>query len=143
MPSHSCDSYYYTLAVKLGIDTIAKYAHEVGLGQKTGIDLPDEIAGVMPSTEWAMRDFHRNGTQARRSRSASARAQSRSHPSSWPAPLEASPPAEFSNVHTSFCPTELSPDYRQAILDSFPGSGESPSRSIPPIGKSSPMIWPM
>ena len=41
----SCDTYYYTLAEKLGIDTIAKYATEVGLGQKTGIDLPDEAVG--------------------------------------------------------------------------------------------------
>ncbi|HEY1809043.1 MAG TPA: penicillin-binding protein 2, partial [Acidobacteriaceae bacterium] len=55
---YSCDTYYYTLAVKLGIDTIAKYAHELGLGQKTGIDLPDEITGVMPSTEWKLRNFH-------------------------------------------------------------------------------------
>src|SRR6202041_2832379 len=48
----SCDTFYYTLAEKLGIDTIAKYATELGLAQKTGIDLPDEAAGVMPSTQW-------------------------------------------------------------------------------------------
>ncbi len=38
----SCDTFYYTLAEKLGIDTIAKYATQVGLSQKTGIDLPEE-----------------------------------------------------------------------------------------------------
>lgn len=54
----SCDTYYYTLAEKLGIDTIAKYAHEVGLAQKTGVDLPDEAAGIMPSTEWKLKTFH-------------------------------------------------------------------------------------
>jgi penicillin-binding protein 2 len=54
----SCDTFYYTLAEKLGIDTIAKYATEVGLGQKTGVDLPDEATGTMPSTAWKMKNFH-------------------------------------------------------------------------------------
>ncbi|HWB31833.1 MAG TPA: penicillin-binding protein 2 [Acidobacteriaceae bacterium] len=54
----SCDTFYYTLAEKLGIDTIAKYAKEVGLSQKTGIDLPDEADGTMPSTEWKLRTQH-------------------------------------------------------------------------------------
>jgi penicillin-binding protein 2 len=54
----SCDTFYYTLAEKLGIDTIAKYAIELGLSQKTGIDLPEEAAGVMPSTAWKMKNFH-------------------------------------------------------------------------------------
>lgn len=53
----SCDVFFYTLAEKLGIDRIAKYAHEFGLGQKTGIDLPDEVSGVMPSEEWKARVF--------------------------------------------------------------------------------------
>jgi penicillin-binding protein 2 len=54
----SCDTFYYTLAEKLGIDTIAKYATEVGLSQKTGIDLPDEASGTMPSTEWKLKTQH-------------------------------------------------------------------------------------
>jgi penicillin-binding protein 2 len=54
----SCDTFYYTLAERLGIDTIAKYATEVGLSQKTGIDLPDEAAGTMPSTQWKLKNFH-------------------------------------------------------------------------------------
>ena len=54
----SCDTFYYTLAEKLGIDTIAKYATEVGLSQKTGIDLPEEASGIMPSTAWKMKNFH-------------------------------------------------------------------------------------
>jgi len=53
----SCDVFFYTLAEKLGIDRIAKYATELGLGQKTGIDLPDEVSGVMPSEEWKIRNF--------------------------------------------------------------------------------------
>jgi penicillin-binding protein 2 len=54
----SCDTFYYTLAEKLGIDTIAKYATEVGLSQKTGIDLPDEVSGTMPSTAWKLKTQH-------------------------------------------------------------------------------------
>src|SRR5580698_1271445 len=53
----SCDVFFYTLAEKLGIDRIAKYATMLGLGQKTGIDLPNEVSGVMPSEEWKIKNF--------------------------------------------------------------------------------------
>src|SRR6202142_220743 len=53
----SCDVFFYTLAEKLGIDRISKYATAMGLGQKTGIDLPEEATGVMPSEEWKIRNF--------------------------------------------------------------------------------------
>ncbi len=53
----SCDVFFYTLAEKLGIDRIAKYATALGLGQKTGVDLPNEVSGVMPSEEWKIRNF--------------------------------------------------------------------------------------
>jgi penicillin-binding protein 2 len=53
----SCDVFFYTLAEKLGIERIAKYATMLGLGQKTGIDLPQEASGVMPSEEWKLRNF--------------------------------------------------------------------------------------
>src|SRR5712664_2709656 len=53
----SCDVFFYTLAEKLGIDRIAKYATAFGLGQKTGIDLPNEVSGVMPSEEWKIRNY--------------------------------------------------------------------------------------
>jgi penicillin-binding protein 2 len=55
---YSCDTFYYTLANKLGIETIARYAHSVGLGEKTGIDLPDEQAGIVPSEEWKLKTQH-------------------------------------------------------------------------------------
>ncbi len=54
----SCDTFYYTLANKLGIDTIAKYATDLGFSQRTGVDLPDEVTGTMPSTAWKMKNFH-------------------------------------------------------------------------------------
>ncbi len=53
----SCDSYFYTLAEKLGISRIAKYATMLGLGQKTGIDLPQEVSGVMPSEQWKIKNY--------------------------------------------------------------------------------------
>jgi len=53
----SCDVFFYTLAEKLGIARIAQYATMFGLGQKTGIDLPQEVSGVMPSEEWKIRNF--------------------------------------------------------------------------------------
>jgi penicillin-binding protein 2 len=53
----SCDVFFYTLAERLGIGRIAQYATALGLGQKTGIDLPQEVTGVMPSEEWKIRNF--------------------------------------------------------------------------------------
>lgn len=54
----SCDVFFYTLAERLGIEKIAKWATAMGIGKKTGIDLPNEASGVMPSEEWKMRNFH-------------------------------------------------------------------------------------
>lgn len=54
----SCDTFFYTLAQKLGIEKIAYWAHQFGLGQRTGIDLPDEVSGTMPSEEWKLRNYH-------------------------------------------------------------------------------------
>ena len=54
----SCDTFYYTLANKLGIEKIAQYASELGLGHKTGVDLPDEASGIMPSEEWKLKNYH-------------------------------------------------------------------------------------
>ena len=54
----SCDTFFYALAERLGIDTIARYATGLGLSQKTGIDLPNEMAGIMPSTRWKMKNYH-------------------------------------------------------------------------------------
>jgi penicillin-binding protein 2 len=55
----SCDVYFYTVGNMMGIDQIAHYADMVGFGHKTGIDLPSEKEGTVPSTLWAMRNYHR------------------------------------------------------------------------------------
>ena len=54
----SCDVFFYTLANKMGIDKIAEYGEMAGFGHKTGIDLPHEAEGTMPSTRWKQRLFH-------------------------------------------------------------------------------------
>jgi penicillin-binding protein 2 len=56
---YSCDTFYYQLGDRLGIDRISKYATAFGYGQKTGIDLPGEQAGLMPSQRWLMKNYHR------------------------------------------------------------------------------------
>jgi penicillin-binding protein 2 len=50
----SCNIFFYELGRRLGIDKIAAQAHALGLGERTGIDLPDERNGIMPSPEWKM-----------------------------------------------------------------------------------------
>jgi penicillin-binding protein 2 len=54
----SCDVYFYTLGKMLGIDKIDYFAQRLGLGQRTGIDLPDEDSGLIPSPSWVQRVFH-------------------------------------------------------------------------------------
>jgi penicillin-binding protein 2 len=50
----SCNIFFYDLGRRLGISKIAKHAQALGLGERTGIDLPGERSGVMPSPEWKM-----------------------------------------------------------------------------------------
>lgn len=51
----SCNVYFYSMAQKIGIDNIHKMAQRFGLGEKLGIPLPGEIAGIMPSRDWKRR----------------------------------------------------------------------------------------
>jgi len=48
----SCDVYFYTVGNMVGVDRIHKWATLLGLGAMSGIDLPNEVAGLVPSTEW-------------------------------------------------------------------------------------------
>jgi penicillin-binding protein 2 len=49
---HSSDTFFFQLAGKLGADRLAKYAHMYGFGKPTGIDLPNEVSGIVPSNKW-------------------------------------------------------------------------------------------
>ncbi len=48
----SCDVYFYNLSLQLGIDAMSDYLSHFGLGKKTGIDLPGELSGILPSSHW-------------------------------------------------------------------------------------------
>ncbi len=53
----SCDTYYYGLAVELGIDAIHDYLTRFGLGSRTGIDIEGELTGLAPSQQWKWNRF--------------------------------------------------------------------------------------
>ena len=53
--AQSCDVYFYELANRLGIDAIAESLDVFGIGSLTGVDLPSEKRGILPSTEWKRR----------------------------------------------------------------------------------------
>jgi penicillin-binding protein 2 len=53
--AQSCNVYFYTVGNMVGIDRLHKWATNLGLGVKSGIDLPNEAEGIMPSTEWKRR----------------------------------------------------------------------------------------
>jgi penicillin-binding protein 2 len=54
----SCDVFFYNVGKLLGIDTISHYASGLGFGKRTGIDLPGEEPGLVPSEEWVERVYH-------------------------------------------------------------------------------------
>jgi penicillin-binding protein 2 len=53
----SCDVYFYSVGMRLGVDNIAKYANSLGLGKKTGIELEHEKGGIIPSTAWKQQRY--------------------------------------------------------------------------------------
>ncbi len=55
----SCNTYYYILANDMGIDNIAAFMGELGLGSRSGIDIPGEVEGVLPSPAWKKKRFKR------------------------------------------------------------------------------------
>lgn len=121
----SCDTFYYMLGDKLGIDRIVKYATAFGYGQKTGIDLPGEQPGLMPSAQWKLRNYH-----------------ARWYPdetldvSIGQGAVEATPiqlariiggiasDGHMVRPHVVF-PNQLPKDFYKALIESFPGSGDA------------------
>jgi penicillin-binding protein 2 len=55
--AYSCDVFFYKLGLELGIERIEKYARMFGLGQSTYMELPGEMAGIVPSAEWKKERF--------------------------------------------------------------------------------------
>jgi penicillin-binding protein 2 len=52
--AHSSDTFFFQAAGMLGIDRLAHWADQYGFGQQSGIDLPGEVAGTVPSTQWKL-----------------------------------------------------------------------------------------
>lgn len=59
----SCDTYYYVLANDLGIDAISRFMGQLGFGSRSGIDIPGEAEGVLPSQEWKKKRFRKREQQ--------------------------------------------------------------------------------
>jgi penicillin-binding protein 2 len=53
----SCDIFYYLLGDSLGIDTIARYSRMFGFGEKTGIRIASEQTGLIPDSQWKLKNF--------------------------------------------------------------------------------------
>ena len=120
----SCDTFFYTLANKLGIDTIARYANEVGIGEKTGIDLPDEAAGNMPSEAWKMKTQHDKWYAGETISVGIGQGAVTVTPLQLARALGGiASGGVFVRPHVVF-PDEMPPDMASAVAESYPGSGD-------------------
>lgn len=57
----SCNTFYYSLVNKLGLELWSKYSKKFGFGSKTKVDIPEEAGGIVPSTEYYNRVYGKNG----------------------------------------------------------------------------------
>ncbi|MCK9530145.1 MAG: penicillin-binding protein 2 [Gammaproteobacteria bacterium] len=56
--AQSCDVYFYDLALNMGIDKLTDYLRHFGFGERTGIDIVGEAAGLLPTRDWKRRVHH-------------------------------------------------------------------------------------
>jgi penicillin-binding protein 2 len=123
----SCDTFYYTLADKLGIDTIARYAKSAGLGQRTGVDLPSEAVGIVPSSEWKLKNYHEKWYVGE----TISVGIGQGPVTVTPIQLARMISGIASNGHfvrphvVDPIANKLKPEFQQALKDTFPGSGEA------------------
>jgi penicillin-binding protein 2 len=121
---YSCDTFYYTLANRLGIDTIAKYATSLGISQKTGIDLPDEVSGTMPSTVWKLKTQHEKWYAGEVISVGIGQGAVTATPIQLARALSGiASGGVLRRPHVVF-PDELSAEQLSAVRDTFPGSGD-------------------
>jgi penicillin-binding protein 2 len=122
--SLSCDTFFYALAQRLGIDTIARYATSFGLASKTGIDLPGEMVGIMPSTQWEMKNYHQKYYAGNTISVGIGQGETQVTPLQLLRALSGiASQGHFVRPHVVF-PNELPAQFRSAITDSYPGSGD-------------------
>jgi penicillin-binding protein 2 len=121
----SCDTFYYTLADKLGIDTIARYAKSVGLGQRTGIDLPNEAVGIVPSSQWKLKNYHEKWYVGETVSVGIGQGAVTVTPIQLARMIGGiASDGHFVRPHVVNT-DQLPAQFRQALVDSFPGSGEA------------------
>jgi penicillin-binding protein 2 len=121
----SCDTYYYTLAERLGIEKIAYWAHKVGIGEKTGIDLPGEVSGVMPSEEWKMKTFHEKWYAGEAISVGIGQGAVAISPVQLVRAIAGIASGGVLKRPHVVEPDQLPADFRQALHDSYPGSGDT------------------
>lgn len=120
----SCDTFFYTLANKLGINTIDKYAKEFGFGQKTGIDLPNEQPGLMPSAKWVLRTFHHKWYPGETISVGIGQGAVEVTPIQLARVIGGiASDGHLVRPHVVF-PDELTPAFRKQIRETYPGSGK-------------------
>ena len=120
----SCDTYYYTLADRLGIDRIAKYATALGLSQKTGIDLPEEASGTMPSTAWKLKTQHERWYPSEAISVGIGQGAVTATPLQLARALGGIASGGVLHRPHVVLPGQIDPRMEQAVLESYPGSGE-------------------
>jgi penicillin-binding protein 2 len=120
----SCDTFYYTLANRMGIDTIAGYATSLGFSQKTGIDLPDEVSGTMPSTAWKLKTQHEKWFAGETISVGIGQGAVTATPIQLARALSGiASGGVLRRPHVVF-PDEVPPELLEAIHETFPGSGD-------------------
>ena len=121
----SCDTFFYMLGDRLGIDRIAKYATAFGYGQKTGIDLPGEQAGLMPSAQWKMKNYHNRWYPDETLDVAIGQGAVEATPLQLARIIGGiASGGHMVRPHVVF-PDQLPADFRKALPESFPGSGDA------------------
>ena len=121
---YSCDTFYYNLANRLGIEKIAEYAHSMGLGQKTGIDLPDEVEGIVPSEEWKMKNYHEKWFAGETISVGIGQDAVTATPIQLLRALSGIANGGVLRWPHVLLPGQVPPEMQSAVRDSFPGSGE-------------------
>ncbi len=121
---YSCDTFYYTLANRLGINKIAQYGSSLGIGQKTGIDLPEEAAGIMPSEYWKMHNYHDKWFAGETISVGIGQGAVTATPIQLARALSGIASGGVLRRPHVLLPGQVPGQMQQAVLDTFPGSGE-------------------
>ena len=121
---YSCDTYFYTLANRLGIEKIAKYAASLGIGQRTGVDLPDEVTGTLPSEEWKMKTFHEKWYAGETISVGIGQGAVAASPIQLARALSGIASGGLLQRPHVILPGQISAEDEAAVLTSFPGSGK-------------------